>query len=147
MLVYVDTSVLIRAYLADEEGHDAALELLDGKHQLFTATLTCVEITSLLVRAYREHNRFNLDDSLASMNSDISATGRVAPVRTNPVDTENAARAIVRNFAIRAQQAMHLATAELALRPLANAGEEIGFATRDDAQNAAAMALGFVDAL
>lgn len=144
MLVYVDASILARAYLADEDGHDDALELLDSDHQLFTSTLTTVEITSALVRASQSYDNFNLDDSLASMYMDISAHGVVAPVRTDVAETENAARAIVRNFAIRAQQAMHLAVAELALRPLADEGDDIGFATRDAAQHAAAVALGFV---
>lgn len=144
MLTYIDSSVLARVYLADEDGHHAAVELLDGPHHLLTSTLTSVEVTSVLVRASHQHASFNLDDCLASMNADVSVRGRVTPVRTDPADTESTARAIVRNFAVRSHQAMHLAVAELALRPLAENGDEIGFATSDEQQKAAAVALGFV---
>lgn len=144
MLTYIDSSVLARVYLADEDGHDEAAALLDGAHHLLTSTLTSVEVTSVLVRASREHGSFNLDDCLASMNADISARGRVTPIRTDPAETESTARAIVRNFAVRSHQAMHLAVAELALRPLAENGDEIGFATADEQQKEAAIALGFV---
>lgn len=144
MLIYVDTSVLARAYLADEDGHEEAIDLLGGDNQLFTASITLVELTSVLVRAAQLAPEFNLDDTLAAMHADLSAEGAVAPVRPNPTDTESAARAIARNFAVRAQEAMHLAVADIALRPLAENGDDLGFATRDEQQRSAAIALGFV---
>lgn len=144
MLVYVDTSVLARAYLADEDGHEEALELLGGGHQLFTWSFTLVEITSALVRAAQDAPGFDLDDTLASLYADLSPEGAVAPVRPATADTESAARAVARNFALRAQEAMHLAVAELALRPLAENGDDIGFASRNESQRTAAAALGFV---
>jgi hypothetical protein len=39
---------------------------------------------------------------------------------------------------------LHLAVAELSARPLAGADEDVGFASRDTGQLAAAVSLGFV---
>jgi hypothetical protein len=54
------------------------------------------------------------------------------------------ARQLVRDHAVHALDALHLAVAELSARPLAGADEDVGFASRDTGQLAAAVSLGFV---
>lgn len=49
----------------------------------------------------------------------------------------------MREHAIRARDAWHLAVASLTLAGLGKPGEEVAFASRDEAQNAVATLLGF----
>jgi len=57
-------------------------------------------------------------------------------------DVEADALRLVRRHAIRAMDAWHLATAVLTLPRLAEAGEETGFACRDETQASVATLLG-----
>jgi hypothetical protein len=57
-------------------------------------------------------------------------------------EVETHALQLVREHAIRAMDAWHLATAKLVLPSLVEPGEEVGFATRDQAQSVVAAALG-----
>ncbi len=50
---------------------------------------------------------------------------------------------LVREHALRSMDAWHLATASLTIPTLAEADEEIAFASRDDAQTSVAALLGF----
>ena len=145
MLVYVDSSVIGRAYLADEPGHREARELLSGDHRLVTGTLTHIEVTGLLARAARA-GRLNdeLDAALATLADDLGDGGVLTVVR--PADQpalESAARRLTRTYALRALDALHLAVAQDVLAPLADADEVLAFASRGGQQAAAAEALGF----
>jgi predicted nucleic acid-binding protein len=142
VIIYVDSSVLARAYLPDENGHDAANQLLYGEDALVTSTWTLVEVTSALSRAARSH-RAQLDDLLAAFDSDTSVDGPVTLLRPDAVAVESRAIEIVRRYAIRSLDALHVAVAELAAMPLA-APETCGFASRDAAQAEVAGQLGFV---
>jgi uncharacterized protein len=54
LIVDVDSSVLARAYLVDEEGHAEATSLLeDPEIALITGTWTRIEVSGALVRAAR----------------------------------------------------------------------------------------------
>jgi hypothetical protein len=53
------------------------------------------------------------------------------------------ALSLVREHALRALDAWHLAVASLTVPPLADAREQIAFASRDEAQSAVAVTLGF----
>ena len=54
MIVYVDSSVLARAYLMDEPDHADAVALLeDADVALITGSWTRVEVSRALVRAAR----------------------------------------------------------------------------------------------
>jgi uncharacterized protein len=66
------------------------------------------------------------------------------PTLLDQLTAENMARQLVRNHAIRALDALHLAVAELSARPLADDDEDVDFASRDSTQLAAAVSLGFV---
>ena len=56
---------------------------------------------------------------------------------------EERALELVREHALRALDAWHLAVADLTVPALAEKGEEIGFASRDEAQATVAEQLGF----
>ncbi|MFI5729619.1 type II toxin-antitoxin system VapC family toxin [Kribbella sp. NPDC051587] len=142
MIIYVDSSVLVRAYLPDEDGHAAANDLLVGEDALVTSTWTLVEVTSALTRAARG-GRANLDDLLAAFEADTAVDGPVTLLRPDAVAVEARATEIVREYAIRSLDALHLAVAELAALPLASP-ESCGFASRDSAQAEVAAKLGFL---
>jgi uncharacterized protein len=145
MLVYVDSSVLVRAYLPDEKGHQEAHALLDGaEHLLVTSTWTVVEVTSALARAARGRRVEELDAVLAVLATDTGDDGTVTVLRADAAQVERASTRIVREHAIRSLDALHLAVAQLAAVPLLEPGQRLGFATRDDTQRAVAEALGFV---
>ncbi|MGH3977802.1 MAG: type II toxin-antitoxin system VapC family toxin [Pseudonocardiaceae bacterium] len=145
MLVYLDSSVLARAYLPDEDGHAAARELLDGsEHLLATASWTIVEVTSALVRAVRTGRRAEPDALLAALAADTGDDGLVTLLRADAEQVERRAIEIVRRHALRSLDALHLAVADLAAIPLLDAGDKLGLASRDDAQRAAGEAMGLV---
>ncbi|TDO44056.1 hypothetical protein EV643_11779 [Kribbella sp. VKM Ac-2527] len=142
MIIYVDSSVLVRAYLPDEQGYEAANDLLFGEDALVTSTWTLVEVTSALTRAARS-GRADLDGLLAAFETDTAVDGPVTLLRPDPVAVEARAIEIVRDHAIRSLDALHLAVAELAAMPLSSP-EACGFASRDHAQAEVAAKLGFI---
>lgn len=145
MLVYLDSSVLARAYLPDEAGHTEATGLLTGSdHLLVTATWTVLEVTSALVRACRAGRRGKADALLALLAADTGEDGTVTLLRADAEAVERRALEIVRAHGLRSLDALHLAVADLAAVPLLNAGDALGLASRDEAQRLAGTELGFV---
>lgn len=143
MIAYVDSSVLARAYLIDEPGHSEAVALLeDPDVALITGTWTRVEVSGALVRAART-GRGSEADLLALLDADLGPEGTVTVVSAPQETVEEQALVLVREHALRAMDAWHLATATLTIRMLAEPGEEIAFASRDDAQSAVASLMGF----
>lgn len=143
MIAYLDSSTLVRAYLGDEDGHQAAVGLLDDPELgLITGTWTRIEVSGALVRAARA-GRGDEAGLLALLDADLAAEGPVTVVAGAQDRVEERALALVRAHAIRAMDAWHLATAELLAPSLAEPGETIGFATRDTAQAEVAATLGF----
>ena len=143
MIIYLDSSVLARAYLADEAGHDEAVALLDNPDLgLVTGTWTRIEVSGALIRAARA-GRGDERGLLALVDADLGLDGPVTVVAAPQEDVEAKALALVRDHAIRAMDAWHLATAVLLVPSLAEPGEEVGFASRDQTQAAVAEALGF----
>ncbi len=146
VLVYVDSSVLARAYLPDEIGHESAVALLHGReHLLVTSAWSLVEVTSALTRAVRaQRGGDHLEALLALVDADMGDDGPVTLLRTDHGQVEVRARQIVHEHALRSLDALHLAVAEIAAWPLTEPHEFLGFATRGNAQRNAALALGFV---
>ncbi len=143
MIIYIDSSVLARAYLADETGHEEAAALLDNPDLgLVTGTWTRIEVSGALIRAARA-GRGDERGLLALVDADLGPDGPVTVVAAPQEDVEAKALALVRDHAIRAMDAWHLATAVLLVPSLAEPGEEVGFASRDQTQAAVAEALGF----
>lgn len=142
MIAYLDTSLLVRAFLPDEIGHDEVRHLLaDDATALITGTWTRVELASALTRA-AAHGRGKpgalLDAALATLADD----GRVTVVSVPQEEVERAAFTLARDRGLRAMDAWHLACARIALPQLAEAGEAQAFATRDAEQARAARDLG-----
>jgi predicted nucleic acid-binding protein len=135
--------VLARAYLADEEGHEDVQRLLsDAEIAAVTGTWTRIEVSGALVRAAR-NRRADAEKLLSLLDADLSSEGAVTMLAVAQERTEERALTLVREHALRAMDAWHLAVAELTVPALAEKGEEIGFASRDAAQAAVAEQLGF----
>lgn len=144
MIAYIDSSVLARAYLADEVGHSQASSLLaDPEIGLVTGTWTQVEVSGALVRAARG-GRGDEAGLLALLDGDLGPDGPVTVVSADQTAVERHALDLVRAHAVRAMDAWHLAVAVVVLPGLTESGERAGFATRDEAQSAVATALGLL---
>ena len=142
MIVYLDSSVLARAYLADEPGRgEAATMLEDPEIGLITGTWTRIEVSGALIRAARA-GRGDETGLLALLDADLAVDGPVTVAAAAEEDVEAQALQLVRAHAIRAMDAWHLATAKLVAPSLIEPGEEVGFATRGGAQSAVAVVLG-----
>ena len=142
MIVYLDSSVLARVYLADEPGHEQATSLLaDLEIGLITGTWTRLEVSGALVRAARA-GRGDEAGLLDLLDGDLGTDGPVTVVAADQSEVEERALELVREHALRAMDAWHLAVAILTLPSLAEPGEEVGFATRDEAQSSVAASLG-----
>lgn len=143
MIAYVDSSVLARAYLVDERGHKDAVGLLsDPELALVTGTWSRVEVSGALVRAARV-GRVDGPGLLSLLDADLGQDGPVMVVSAPQAEVEAQALSLVRQHALRAMDAWHLAVAALTLPALAESGEATCFASRDEAQSSVAILLGF----
>lgn len=143
MIAYLDSSVLARAYLADEDGHEHAVALLkDSEIAPVTGTWTKIEVSGALIRAARS-GRGDADGLLALIDADLAIDGPVAVLGAPQDEVEETALRLVREHALRAMDCWHLAVATITVPPLAEPGEEIAFASRDEDQGAVARLLGF----
>ena len=142
MIAYVDSSVLARAYLSDEAGHEQAVALLaDPEIALVTGTWTRIEVSGALIRAARR-GRADEKGLLDLLDSDLA--GPVTVLTAAQEHVERDALDLVRRHALRAMDAWHVAVAALVIPPLLHPGEARAFASRDVAQVKAAESLGFV---
>ena len=123
---------------------------------LITGSWTRIEVTGALVRAGRR-GRVAAATLLASLEADLSPEGPITQremdiaasitlVEAPPGDVETAAFSLVREHGLRTLDAWHLSTARLTVPSLADPGEPVAFATRDEEQAAVAEALGFARA-
>ncbi len=87
--------------------------------------------------------RADADGLLALLDADLADEGSVTVLRPQQGHVEETALRLVREHALRAMDAWHLSVASLTIPGLAEPGEEIGFASRDEAQAAVAVVLGF----
>ena len=142
MIAYLDSSVLARAYLVDEDGHQQATALLaDPEIATVTGTWTRIEVSGALVRAARA-GRVDEKGLLALLDADL--TGPVIVLGAPQDQIEQHALELVRRHALRAMDAWHLAVAACVVPPLLEPGEPQAFASRDAAQRNVAEELGFV---
>lgn len=144
MIVYVDSSFLVRSYLVDETDHVQVRAMLDDPSvTAITGSWTRVEVTGSVVRAARAH-RGDETALLALFREDTEGErARLTIVDAMQAEVELIALGIVRRTGIRSMDAWHLACASLALPALAEPGEQLGFATRDAEQAAVARELGY----
>jgi predicted nucleic acid-binding protein len=142
VIAYLDSSVLARAYLVDEDGHEHAAGLLaDPQIATVTGTWTRIEVSGALVGAART-GRGDEKGLLALLDADLA--GPVIVLGAPHAEVEQHALDLVRRHAIRAMDAWHLAVATVTVPPLLDTGEQRAFASRDEAQRAVARELGFV---
>ncbi len=142
MIAYLDSSVLARAYLVDEDGHQEATALMaDPDIATVTGTWTRIEVSGALVRAARA-DRGDEKGLLALLDSDLA--GPVIVLGAPQDQVEQHALQLVRQHALRAMDAWHLAVAAIVVPPLLDPGEPRAFASRDRAQRHVAEELGFV---
>lgn len=143
MIAYIDSSLLARAYLPDEDGHQEAIDLLDDVEiALITGTWTRIEVSGALSRAATRAGA-RPEVLLDALDQDLDpATGSVREIRAPQDDIERLALKIVRAQAIRAMDAWHLACAAITLPRLGEGTEPLRFATRDRDQADAAHWLG-----
>jgi uncharacterized protein len=146
VIAYLDSSVLVRFYLHDEDGHEEAVALLeDPDITRVTGKWTRIEVSGALIRAARS-GRSDTDEQglLACLDADLGTTGRVAELAVAQESVEDRALELVCEHALRALDAWHLAVASLTVPALAQPDkEEIGFASRDEDQGTIAEQLGF----
>jgi predicted nucleic acid-binding protein len=147
LIVYLDSSIVVRAYLADEAGHADAVALMDDPDvAAVTGTWTKVEVSGALVRAARAGRTNGSPDEeglLALLDADLGIDGPVTLVGAPQEQVEAEALAIVRAHGLRAMDAWHLAVARLTVPSLVERGEKAVFASRDRDQQAVAEKLGF----
>jgi len=143
VIAYLDSSILARAYLVDEDGHQAAARLLaDPEIATVTGTWTRIEVSSALVRAARS-GRGDERGLLELLDADLA--GPVVVLGAPQEQVEDDALNLVRaHAALRAMDAWHLATAAITIPPLTQPDEPRAFASRDRTQRAVAEQLGFV---
>ncbi len=147
MIVYVDSSILARAYLVDEPGHAEATSLLaDPANPVVTSSWSRIEVAGAIVRASRAASRPHVLDEAALLlawDNDTAADGAVGLLSVARDTAEARALGLVKEHGLRAMDAWHLAVAELATPELAEPGEQVAFASRDAQQAAVAELLGF----
>jgi predicted nucleic acid-binding protein len=146
VIVYLDSSVLARSYLPDEDGHEQALALLeDPDITRVTGKWTRIEVSGALIRATRS-GRQKTDEQglLAALDADLDTGGRVAELTAPQADVEQKTLELVREHALRTLDTWHLAVASLTVPALAKPEQdEIAFASRDEDQATVAEELGF----
>lgn len=107
-----------------------------------TGTWTRIEVSGALIRAARS-GRGDAAGLLALLDADLATDGSVTVLSERQERVEPRALELVREHALRAMDAWHLAVASLTVPPLAEPGEVIAFASRDEAQAAVGVLLGF----
>jgi len=146
VIAYLDSSMLVRFYMHDEDGHEQAVALLDDPDiTRVTGKWTRIEVSGALIRAARSHrHKADEQDLLTMLDVDLGAKGRVTEITVPQENVEEKALALVREHALRALDAWHLAVAALTVPALAKPErEKIAFASRDEEQAAVAEELGF----
>ena len=144
MIAYVDSSVLARALLPDEDGSEEARRLLtDRTIAKYTGRWTRIEVSAAIVRAARAGRPVLRADALDRLDAELRPGGRIKVLTADDAEVEARALAIAREHGLRALDALHIALAAIAIPKLADKGEPLGFASRDGDQASVAEALGF----
>ena len=144
VIAYVDSSMLARALLGDENGSDRARRLLDDRTiAKVTGRWTRIEVSAAVVRAARAGRPVLEADTLARLDAELRPGGRINVVDAPADEVEARALALAREHGLRALDALHVALASIVIPQLADKGEPIGFASRDGDQATVAESLGF----
>jgi uncharacterized protein len=145
VIAYVDSSLIARAYLGDEDGSEEAQRLLaDRRIAKVTGRWTRIEVSAAIVRAARAGRPILRDEALTWLDADLRhGRGRIEVIAAPDAEVEAKALALAREHGLRALDALHVALAAIAVPKLADKGEPVGFASRDGDQATVAESLGF----
>lgn len=141
-LHYVDTSAIVRVYIADEPEHERLRELvLESSEPVVSSELTEVELASAVSAAVRHGRLADGDPLLSRFRADYADGGPVTLLRLDSDSTLPLAYRIVREHRVPTLDAIHLAVALTDAAALAG-GDDVMMVTRDSAQAQAARELG-----
>jgi uncharacterized protein len=144
LIAYLDSSALTRAYLQDEDGSEEMQRLLaDPSLAKCTGPWTRIEVSAAIVRAARGGRKVIPSEALDELDRDLRPDGRIWVLSAPPEQVEARALELAREYGLRALDALHVALASIAIPPLADRGEPLGFASRDGEQAVVAQQLGF----
>jgi uncharacterized protein len=144
VIAYVDSSLVVRAYLEDEAGSIAAQRVLaDRSIAKYTGRWTRIEVSAAVARAARAGRPVLKADTLARLDADLRPGGRIRVIAADDAEVEAKALTLAREHGLRALDALHVALAAIAIPKLADKGEPLGFASRDGDQATVAESLGF----
>ncbi|MEA3502282.1 MAG: PIN domain-containing protein, partial [Actinomycetota bacterium] len=140
MIAYADTSAVVRAFLVDETEHEALRELLfTTPGSAVTSDLTRVELSAAFRRAARAGRISDPERLVTTALAEVSRSGGLRTVNLNIRQIENEVLRLLARHRLRAADAIHIATAIVAL----NGPDGVHFITRDQNQADAARAEGF----
>ena len=138
----MDSSIVVRQYLADEPGQVAASAVIeDPETAIVTSTLTRIEVSGALVRASRGRRVLSLQGALDRLDEDFDE-GLITMVSADETEVHKVALEIVRTHGLRALDAIHVATAVLVLPEITDDADETFFVGCDSAQSKVAQELG-----
>jgi uncharacterized protein len=139
--VFCDTSALLRAYLADEEDHEALAHLIfDGDEPIVASELARTELAAGLSRASRSGRLASttVQSLLQAFDLDTSADGPIALVALEATPVLERARDLVLSYNLGTLDAIHLSAAER----LGAGDDSVVFCSRDSRQLEAARLIG-----
>lgn len=140
-MLYADTSVLVRAYLADEPEHDSLRRLLlESNQRVLSSELARVEFARAITAAARARRVPRADWLLSSFDYDCGEGGPLTLLELRPRFVFSGAYELVREHRLGTLDALHLAVALNEATTIADG--DLVFVTRDADQAAAATALG-----
>lgn len=142
MIVYLDSSVIVRALLPDEISHEKGRELiLESDDALITGSWTRVEVAAAAARAVKT-SRADADQLRNAIDA-IFDGQYVVSIDTDQAEVEYLAQMIVWQTAVRSLDAWHLACAQIAREQILEENEVLAFVSFDKEQASAAEELGF----
>ncbi|MGH9039989.1 MAG: type II toxin-antitoxin system VapC family toxin [Acidimicrobiia bacterium] len=142
MVLYADTSALVRAYFVDEDNHEELRSLLfEGDDVVVTSELARLEFTSATLAAARAGRIRSARTVLARFDADCGDEGPLTLIALEATNILPEAHRLLVDHALRTLDAIHLAVALIELPNLATP-PDIGFVSRDETQAAAAAAEG-----
>lgn len=138
-VLYADTSALLRCYFDDEPEHEAlAGLLLAQRHAVITSEMARIEVAGAAAAASRAGRIRNSGIVVRRFDIDTYEDGAVSLIRLKPESVLGLAQRLAGQHALRALDALHLATA----LNVAAHSDSLAFVTRDTRQARAAGAEG-----
>ena len=140
VIAYADTSAVARAFLGDEGDHEVLRGLLFTTPGFaVTSDLTRVELSAAFQRAARAGRISDPERLITAALAEVSRSGGLRTVNLRIGEIENEVHHLLARHRLRAADAIHLATAIVAL----DGPDGVQFITRDRGQAEAARSEGF----